>query len=99
MTSNYNLRSSANSSQDKAEGFAREPEFQSQSQSQAGQQSQQSTYQSMDPTQQGFVADDQAPSNDAQWGNQPGSYSASEMNPKPSGSYHFTSDQLAHPQE
>ncbi|RHZ47970.1 hypothetical protein CDV55_100975 [Aspergillus turcosus] len=73
------------------------PEFQSQTNpglqsQQTNQKSQQSSFQSSESTKQ-------TSSNDVQWGNQPGGFSASETNPKPPGSYHFTKDQLSHPQE
>ncbi|KAF7131132.1 hypothetical protein CNMCM5793_004119 [Aspergillus hiratsukae] len=109
MSSNYNLRSAANPSQGKPEEFTGEPnaDLQSQSQTnpenqsqmnpefqsqQTNQKSQQSSFQSSESTKQ-------TSSNDVQWGNQPGGFSASETNPKPPGSYHFTKDQLSHPQE
>ncbi|GFF31630.1 hypothetical protein IFM51744_01509 [Aspergillus udagawae] len=116
MSSNYNLRSGANPSQDQpgAGGMGDEPEFQSQSQTEPGLQSQQNPVQSQqqnprfqqqtnqksqESSFQSSESTKQTSSNDVQWGNQPGEFSASETNPKPPGSYHLTGDQLSHPQE
>ncbi|GIK04913.1 hypothetical protein Aspvir_009011 [Aspergillus viridinutans] len=72
------------------------PRMQSQTQpgmqSQTNQKSQESSFQTSESTKQ-------TSKNDVQWGNQPGQFSASETNPKPSGAYHMTGDQLSHPQE
>ncbi|GIJ83400.1 hypothetical protein Asppvi_002220 [Aspergillus pseudoviridinutans] len=131
MSSNYNLRSGNNPTQDQPGAMAggmggdqpefqsqgqqnpefqsegqQNPEFQSQGQqnpdlqsqrnprmqSQTNQKSQQSSFQTSESSKQ-------TSSNDVQWGNQPGQFSASETNPKPPGSYHLTGDQLSHPQE
>ncbi|KAH1953984.1 hypothetical protein KXW81_001240 [Aspergillus fumigatus] len=99
MTSNYNLRRAANPAQNQEEGLAGEPNLQSQSQTTPGLQSQTSQQKSQQSTFQSSESTKQTSSDNVQWGNQPGDFSASETNPKPPGSYHFTKDQLSHPQE
>ncbi|PKX93685.1 uncharacterized protein P174DRAFT_440949 [Aspergillus novofumigatus IBT 16806] len=99
MTSNYNLRRAANPAQDQAGETAGEPDLQSQSQTNPEVQSQTNQQKSQQSSFQSSESSKQTSSNDVKWGNQPGDFSASETNPKPPGSYHFTSDQLSHPQE